>query len=236
MTKRTTAWLQCVFILCLAFLCLAACTSPNSTHILFIGNSFTYFNGGIDKQLKGLAPGSTNSVVAQGGYKLFDHWKAGEALRQIQQGGWDYVVLQEQSQASVLDAEMFFNATRDFDTAVRTSGAHTILLMTWEYPDSLKNGVTTESLSTAYQSVAAELGIQVAPAGLAFARSLQARPDLILNSQDGHPTIYGTYLAACVLYGTIFGKTPLHNPYSDRTISPEIQGFLQRIAAQTLGY
>ncbi len=132
-----------VFILCLAFLFLVACTSPISTHVLFIGNSFTYFNGGMDRQLKGLAPDSSSTVIAVGGYTLRDHLNAGEAIRTIHLGGWAYVVLQEQSQVPVLDSKNFFNAVRDFDVAVRASGAHTVLLMTWERPDSVDVGVTT---------------------------------------------------------------------------------------------
>ena len=236
MVNKPTPLIQRVFGLCLALLFLASCSSSKSTNILFIGNSYTYINGGINKQLQGLAPTSASSLIAVGGYTLADHWKAGDALQKIQQGGWDYVVLQEQSQTPILDPERFFNAVRDFDVAVRASGAHTLLLMTWERPDSVNAGVTTENLAAAYQKVGSELDIPVAPAGLAFARSLRERPDLVLTSQDGHPTMYGTYLAACVLYGTIFGKSPAGNPYSNSSISPEIRDFLQRIAAQSLGY
>ena len=236
MINKTTRLIYRVFIICLVLLFLASCSSPTTTHILFIGNSYTYINGGIDKQLTGLALGSASSVIAVGGYTLSDHWKAGEALQKIRQRGWNYVVLQEQSQTPILDPEKFFNAVRDFDVAVRASGAHTILLMTWERPDSVSAGVTTDNLAAAYLRVGSELDIPVAPAGLTFARSLRERPDLILYSQDGHPTLYGTYLAACVLYGTIFGKTPVGNPYSDKSISPEVRDFLQKIAAQSLGY
>jgi hypothetical protein len=234
MKNNSRSLLPRVFIICLAFL--VACSPAITTHILFIGNSYTYFNGGIDQQLHGLAPASASSVIAVGGYTLQDHWNTGNATRKIQQGGLDFVVLQDQSQTPVLDPDKFFNAVRDFDVAVRASGAHTILLMTWERPDSVSAGVTTENLALAYQRVGSELDIPVAPAGLAFARSLQARPDLILYSLDGHPTQYGTYLAACVLYAALFKKTPVGNPYSDRSISPEIRDFLQGIAAQTLGF
>jgi hypothetical protein len=160
---------------------------------------------------------------------------AGDASQSTRQGGWDYVVLQEQSQTPVVDPLKFFEAVRDFDVQVRASGAQTLLLMTWEGPDSVLYGVTTANLAAAYQKVGAELGILVAPAGSAFAESLRERPDLVLYSPDGHPTLYGTYLAACVLYGTLFGQTPVGNPYSDKSISPEIRDFLQRMAART-GY
>ncbi len=236
MVNKTTSILQRIFFISLIILLLAACSYPASTHILFIGNSYTYFNAGIDNQLKGLAPNSSTSVLAVGGSTLSDHWNAGAALAQIRQRGWDYVVLQEQSQTPILDSGKFFNAVRDFDVAVRASGAHTILLMTWERPDSVKIGVTTENLAVAYEKVGSELDIPVAPAGLAFAHSLGERPDLILYGQDGHPTVYGTYLAACVLYGTIFRKTPVGNPFSDKSISPLIRDYLQKIAAQSLGY
>lgn len=215
---------------------LSGCASPTVLHILFIGNSYTFYNDGIDKQLHGLAPQATTESIAVGGYGLRDHLNAGSAARRIQQGGWSYVVLQEQSQTPVVDPVKFFEAVRDFDVLVRAAGAHTILLMTWERPDSLAYGISTASLSAAYRQVGSELDIPVAPAGLAFAAALRERPDLVLYSPDGHPTIYGTYLAACVLYGTIFGKTPLGNPYSDHSLSPEMRDFLQGIAARNLGY
>ena len=230
MNKPSLAIHRLIIIL-LALLLLTGCASPKSPRTLFIGNSYTYFNSGINKQLQGLAPHIATSVIAVGGYTLRDHLNAGAATQSIRQAHWDYVVLQEQSQTPVLDPQKFFEAVRDFDVEVRASGAHTILLMTWERPDSVNYGVTTANLAAAYQKVGSELDIPVAPAGLAFARSLSERPDLILYSQDGHPTLYGTYLAACVLYNTIFGESPVGNPYSDRSISPEIRDYLQRIAA-----
>ena len=108
--------------------------------------------------------------------------------------------------------------------------------MTWERPDSISYGVTTANLAAAYNAIGTELGAKVAPAGLAFALSLRERPDLLLYSQDGHPTVYGTYLAACVLYGTIFGRSPVGNPYSDPSITAEMRAYLQHIAAESLGY
>ena len=222
-------------LICVILACLASC-SPAATHILFIGNSYTFYNEGLDRQLAGLSPSTATSLVAVGGYTLEDHWNGGNARQTIRKGGWDYVVLQEQSQRPVMDQAKFFEFTRDFDVAIRASGAKTILLMTWERPDSVGYGVTTAALARAINSTGEELGIQVAPAGLAFARSLQERPDLALYSPDGHPTVYGTYLAACVLYGTIFGKSPLGNPYADANIPADVRTYLQKIAAQTLGY
>ena len=232
---RKSAFVRDVCVVGIIFLLLTSCNQATS-HILFIGNSYTFFNGGLDQQLKGLAPTTATALIAVSGYTLEDHWNRGDALKTIRKGGWNYVVLQEQSLGPVVDSAKFFNSVRNFDVEVRASGASSILLMTWERPDSIKFGVTTATLAAAYNAAGQELGIKVAPAGLAFARSLQERPDLVLNSEDGHPTIYGTYLAACVLYGTIFEKSPLGNSYSGKGISKDIRDYLQQIAAQTLGY
>lgn len=236
-----------VIIVVTALLALASCKGEvsqkaevrpkPSMRILFIGNSYTFASGGIDKQLEGLAPSVETVRLASGGYTLEKHWGDGNALQDIRKGGWNYVVLQEQSQRPVIENEKdkFREFARMFDSEIRANGARTVLLMTWERPDSVRYGVTTANMSTVFNSEGAELGARVAPAGTAFARSLRERPDLVLYSQDGHPNTYGTYLAACVLYGAIFNKSPVGNPYSDKGISPETRAYLQRIAAETMG-
>lgn len=236
-----------VFVTCVALFVLASCSnrisskneassSPASTSILFIGNSYTYFNNGIDHQLKSLAPSSNTSSVALGGYTLEKHWNDENTLETLRKGGWKYVVLQEQSQTPIFDQTLFREFAGKFDREIRSNGAKTILLMTWERPDSVNYGVTTANLAAAYNAVGTELGAKVAPVGLAFDRSLRERPDLLLYNQDGHPTIYGTYLAACVLYGTVFEQSPVGRPDSDASIPMEIRVYFQRIAAESLGY
>ena len=146
-----------VFIVCMALALLTINSCEASTRILFIGNSYTYFNDGIDKQLEGLAPSIKTMRLAPGGYTLEKHWNNGKALQTIRQGGWDYVVLQEQSQIPVLDRKKFYDFAGKFDREIRQSGARTILLMTWERPDSSSYGVTTVNLAEAYKALGAEL-------------------------------------------------------------------------------
>lgn len=241
MRTKFIAWY--FFLACAALLLFTSCNllsppktrTPFSKNILLIGNSYTDFNGGLDKQLEGLYPDSTITRIAPGGYALENHWN-GDALRTIRKGGWNYVVLQEQSQMPVTDQSKFYEFAGRFDAEIRKSGATTILLMTWERPDSVRYGVTTANLAASYNYLGTQLGVKVAPAGLAFARSLRARPDLALYNPDGHPTTYGTYLAACVIYATIFNTSPVGNPYSDASIPPTTRMFFQQVAAETLGY
>ncbi len=109
-------------------------TPTPARHILFIGNSYTFMNGGIDQQLKGLAPSSEISSVAIGGYTLENHWNDPNTLQTIRKGGWDFVVLQEQSQTPIFDRDRYYQYARLLDTEIRKTGARTVLLMTWQRP------------------------------------------------------------------------------------------------------
>ena len=210
--------------------------SPHAVRILFVGNSFTERNGGLDAQLVRLAPSVEASRVTRAGFSLQSHWFDGAALSAIRSQRWDYVVLQEQSVSAVMAQPAFFLYGRAFDTEIRRAGASTILLATWERPDMVSEGVTSSAISDSYRALGDAIGAQVATAGLAFADSLAERPDLQLNLTDGHPTADGTYLAGCVMYGTIFGRTPVGNVAADPAIPPEAQVFLQKVAARALGY
>lgn len=233
-----------VFLIGALALMVAGCNLPigsivnrqPSMRVLFIGNSYTAINGGIDKQLAGLDPSTETLRIDVGGYTLENHWVAGNALQTIHKGGWTYVVLQEQSQTPIINQGKFFEYAGYFDAEITSSGATTVLLMTWERPDSVRAGVTFANLANAYNALGKALGARVAPAGSAFARSLREKPELALYIQDGHPTIYGTYLAACVLYGTLWSVSPVGNQFADPSISAELRAYLQRVAAETLGF
>ena len=232
---KVTKFNRYILIVCLAVFAFESCDSQPSTRILFIGNSYTFYNGGLDKQLKGLAPSIDAECIAVPGYNLENHWNDSNTIRIIREGKWDYVVLQEQSQIPVINQKKFYDFAQKFDEEIRSNGAKTILLMTWERPDSKQLGVTTDNLVAAYTAIGKELDVKVAPAGLVFARAIRGKPELTLYSQDGHPTVEGTYLAACVLYRTILQESPLGNPYSERSITDEMRDYLQGIAAENPG-
>jgi hypothetical protein len=137
--------------------------------------------------------------------------------------------------ASTVAVIPFWLSVNDFLAEIKKSAAQIVLLMTWERPESLSDGVTTANLAAVYNQAGAKLGAKVAPAGLAFARALRERPDLALYSQDGHPIIYATYLATRVLYATITGQIPVGDAYAGRSFTPEQRNFFERIAAETTG-
>jgi hypothetical protein len=55
----------------------------------------------------------------------------------------------------------------------------------------------------------------VIPAGLAFAVSIERNPGLNLYAADKrHPSLAGTYLAACTVYAALFRKSPVGLAYT----------------------
>jgi hypothetical protein len=69
------------------------------------------------------------------------------------------------------------------------------------------------AITDAYASAGAELGAAVIPAGVAWERFLAAHPAPALHDKDGsHPTLAGSYLAACAIAATLFGERPLGVP------------------------
>src|SRR5262249_39693411 len=79
----------------------AGSQQSNTTRVLFIGNSYTYFNN-LPEVFARLAEAGhggkiETTMVAPGGWRLKDHWEKGTGRGLLESGNWDFVVLQEQS-------------------------------------------------------------------------------------------------------------------------------------------
>ena len=193
-----------------------ASTKP-ADRILFIGNSFTARNDvpGMVAAM-GAAGGRPMAcrLISRGVAYLRMHWNKGEAGAAIRNGKFSSVVLQEQSTLPVKNAAKMHESVRLFDAAIRGAGARTVLYMTWarrHAPDSQR------AITEAYESIGRELGAAVAPAGVAWERVLGAGGGPVLHDEDGsHPTLAGSYLAACVLFRTLAGL-----PAPERGADPE---------------
>ena len=101
--------------------------------VLFIGNSFTARNDLpclIARLAETRDKGLEHRLISAGGASLRTHWNAGEALKAIQGGRYDHVVLQEQSTLPVKNAKRMHENVRLFDEAIKAAGARTVLYMT----------------------------------------------------------------------------------------------------------
>jgi hypothetical protein len=66
------------------------------------------------------------------------------------------------------------------------------------------------AIDTGYLGIANQLGVPVAPVGVAWEAVVgQASHPPLWQSDGSHPTVSGTYLAACVFYATIFRESPV---------------------------
>lgn len=201
-------------------------TSRKPLRVLFIGNSYTYFNGGMGTLVQSLAAAAKGGrplefvEVTKGGQTLEGHWNEGKALAQIRKGGWDYVVLQEHSLRPLLDREKMYTYAKKFDAEIRKVGAKTVFFETW----ARKNRPEMQSgLDLAYSGIAREVTATLAPAGLAWQAALKDRPGFALHIGDlSHPTPAGSYLNACVIYETIFGRSPEGLPRTIRNAAGKV--------------
>jgi hypothetical protein len=215
---------------------MAGCTGDWSTdgkRVLFLGNSYTDYNGGLDSMLAALAPHTHAQRVSPGGSTLQQHAASVDDARVLTSATWDMVVLQDQSQYPVVEPALFAAGAEAMVAEVRAAKATPMFLATWGRPDS--PGVTSEALDAAYRSEAERLVMGVIPAGRAFAASLAAKPALMLNQSDGHPTPAGTYLAGCSAYAAIYHVSPVGNS-AHGGLSADVAEHLQKMAAKVSGY
>ena len=215
-------------------------TTESTDKILFVGNSFTFWNNSLEYHMEQLA-GSADiplvieaDAVVMAGAPLKQMWEYTRTREKIGEGAYDVVVLQEDIPETLVDT--FHEYARKFDAEIKEAGAEPVLFMAWSY--ERLNWITMEEIAQAHRDIATELGIEVAPVGLAWQRAMEERPDLDMYDLDReHPSIYGTYLAVNVVYATVFGESPIglaYLPSESGGVTEEEAAFLQRIAWETV--
>jgi len=192
--------------------------------VLFLGNSYTYVNN-LPQLIADAATSSGDTLIfdshTPGGYTLNQHYFDTVSTNKIQAGGWNYVVLQDQSQVP---------AFPDYDGAGGVALAYlnkrfnpcarTLFYMTWGRksgdafncavfpPVCTYNGMDS-LLHLSYMQMALASHSEVSPVGAAWKYIRQNNPAIELYQPDeSHPSAAGSYLAACCFYASIFKKDP----------------------------
>jgi hypothetical protein len=209
-------------------------TSP--IRILFIGNSFTQRNNlpGLLCELAA-ARGLTvkHELISEGGASLRTHWNAGKAGEAIATSDYDYVVLQEQSTLPVKNAQRMAENVRLFDAEIRRAKSRTVLYMTWAREHAPE---TQQTIADAYNALGQELSAIVVPVGLAWRDFVSQQKTPVLYDRDqSHPTLAGSYLAACVFLGTLLKENPVGIESATDDLDPAIRLTLQRAAWKQVG-
>lgn len=200
---------------------------------MLVGNSFTYYSCGLNTIVNGLAKADgrkirRNRMVTIGAADLewfnvwdlvrptgiastyVDHADGGKIKRFdfTKEKVFDVVVLQDNSKGPIdpMRRDTFRRGLERHSTDLAAIGIRSMIMMTWAWEG--RPGMTRE-LADATTTAANDNGVMVIPAGLAFAEALKARPELKLYRPDHfHPSAEGSYLAGCVLYATMYRKSP----------------------------
>jgi len=223
--------------------------------VLFLGNSYTQVNN-LPQILTDVAASVGDTVITDqstpGGYTLQLHSTNATSLNKIMMGGWDFVVLQEQSQLPSFPINQVmtdvYPYARFLDSLVNAYNpcAETVFYRTW----GRKNGDASNCswwppvctyqgmdslLQLRYMMLADSNEAIVSAVGAVWKYIRQNYPGIELYQMDeSHPSQAGSYAAACCFYTTLFRKDPLSISYN-YTLS-ESDAHLIRTAVKQVVY
>lgn len=210
--------------------------SQNIKKVLFIGNSYTSTNN-LPQMIKDISNSMGDSLIfddnTPGGSFLVNHLNDLSTLNKIMAGDWDYVVLQDQS---LMYSGTTWNNPPRVEVAMKlndtikkyNSCSQTIFYITWgrkngsnfysqgppyfDFPfgsNSIDYFQMDSTIENNYMISADSTNAIVSPVGAVW-RSIRQNNSTIelFNPDESHPSIYGSYAAACSFYTTIFRKDP----------------------------
>jgi len=223
--------------------------------VLFIGNSYTYYND-LPNLIKEIALSFGDTLVHEsstpGGYSFSAHSTNTQTLSKINQQQWDYVVLQAQSQEPSLSpgyvnsnvlpaAQVLIDAIESNSLCIEP-----LFFMTWgrkfgdasncvAYPPVCTYLGMQERLRTRYLDMSFIHNASCSPVGMAWKNSIAINSTIDLYTSDNsHPSIYGSYLAACTFYASIFKKSAVGSSYWPNAIDSATAYSLQQIGSSTV--
>jgi len=201
----------------------------SQTRALFLGNSYTNYNN-LPQMVSDLADSAGEELIVDkntpGGYTFNGHTTNATSQAKIEEGNWDFVVLQEQSQLpsfseNQYQAESFVYA-ETLNTQILESNpcAETMFYMTWGrengdagncpfIPEVCTYEGMDDRLAERYQFMAEELEGVVSPVGRVWRNLRDNDSEIQLYTGDGsHPSLAGSYAAAVCFYTCIFRADP----------------------------
>lgn len=204
--------------------------------VLFVGNSYFYYNNSLHDHVLNLLRSAdptrtytaTSATISGASLTMHDVDRLLSAHRRRE---FDAVIMMDCSWCAVDRRAAFARVVAKDVAIVRRHRAAPVLFMTWAYADKPQ---MIGELADVYTAAGNANNALVVPAGLAFARSLSQRPELALHVPDrSHPSLAGTYLAACVVMASVYRRSPVGNVYR-AGLDEATAAFLQTIAWDTV--
>lgn len=215
--------------LILLFCFLSLSLSAQDYNVLFIGNSYTSYNNlpQLVQDVLGDSHGNYHmSSSTPGGCNFQNHLT--QSFSYIKQGGWDYVILQDQSQAPSFPDSQFMEETYPYaqqlcDSVRKYSpNAQIIFYMTWGrqngdsyncqfFPPLCTYEGMDSLLYLRYMIMAEDNEAAVSPVGALWHYIRDNYPDINLyQSDESHPALVGSYAAACSFYTLLTHDNPVN--------------------------
>jgi hypothetical protein len=228
MKSSRVSWLAALLMLT------SAAFASDPQRVLFIGNSYTGVNKLPEVFLEVVKSSGRPAPVVKsstpGGRTLKQHLGIAGSMKLVDEGNWDVVVLQGQSQEpAIAEADEavrkeFLESAAELCRRVRAKSPKVKICFyeTWaRHPDYWKAakkgpdvGANPEEMQARlrkwYGVVAQENGATLVPCGDAWELNYASAAPVRLHTSDhSHPEFVGTYLNALIFFGKIYeAKAP----------------------------
>jgi hypothetical protein len=234
-------------------------TAPDTQKIdslMFVGNSFFYYNNSLHNYLNQLVKNNKSikslkqrSITINGSSlswhpleSYLDNKNIG-SFRIDTSNDNEYIKSEDTSIDAVIfmdcslcpihpmTKDNFHKYVAEHSDTIRSKGMEPMLFMSWPYKNK---PLMMQELRQEFIKAANKNNILLIPAGEAFYSFTKAYPDIDLYTRDlRHPSKEGTYLAAAVVFATIF-NTAVEGNQGIKDIDPEVALKIQQVADSTV--
>ena len=226
-------------------------TTPSPNRVLFVGNSYLYYNDSLHNHVRRMVEEKFPEKMETLKYKsatiggsILSHHNLDHLLNSQNIGiekKFELVILQGGSSEPLAGGSRirFFSRVKEMVQEIRLRDGEAALYMTHAFvePHEDYDPEMTSLIRNTYVRAGNENDVLVIPVGLAFQNAYRTKPGIKLHKTfDGtHPDLLGTYLAASVVFASIYKSSPVGLSYNYfGAISDDDRDFLQRVANDTV--
>ena len=243
-----------LYILTVTLLFSRLLLAQDTLRALFIGNSYMGVNN-LPSMVSDLSTSLGDVLIIDsntpGGQTFQNHAANPINYQKMAAQPWDYIILQGQSQEPSFPFDQVNSQTLPYAVQLADSAkaiqpcSQVNYFMTWgrQNGDPQWDSINTFDkmngrLRDAYLRIADSANAAVSPVGVAWKYVRDNYPVINLYQQDGsHPSLTGSYLAACVFYTSLFHKSSVgsaYNPGIDHADALLIQQIASAIVLDSL--
>jgi hypothetical protein len=223
-----------IIILSVSFMLSNLLLAQDTLRALFIGNSYMGVNN-LPQMVQDLSNSLGDVLIYESntpGGQTFQMQAANPVnYQKMAAQEWDYIILQGQSQEPSFPFDQVNSQTLPYAVQLADSAkaiqpcSQVNYFMTWgrQNGDPQWDSINTfdkmnTRLRDAYLRIADSANAAVSPVGVAWKYVRDNYPVINLYQQDGsHPSLTGSYLAACIFYSSLY-----HKPSTGSTYNPGI--------------